>query len=115
VAAVDGATLRLAVYNSSRTFANLQERGKAALIIADQGLICYIKGTVAAVEPPCESRRTTPSVHLRWRRSCSDEAPRDLEPGTSVTSGITYSPRSGAALARARAVLEELLEGPAAV
>src|SRR6266508_1233000 len=46
VAAVDRQSVRLAIYNDSRTCANMRERAKATLIIADKNLVCYVRGTV---------------------------------------------------------------------
>ena len=47
-------------------------------------------------------------MNLRIEHVKFDAAPPDLEPDAFVTSGITYHPRTGAALAQARAVLTEL-------
>src|SRR5678809_660550 len=49
VAAVDRQNARLAVYNDSRTCANMRERGKATLIIVDSNLTCYVRGTVQEI------------------------------------------------------------------
>ena len=49
-------------------------------------------------------------LNLRIEQVLFDEPPPDLEPGVRVTGGIVYSPRTPEALARAHAVLAELLE-----
>jgi hypothetical protein len=49
-------------------------------------------------------------LNLRVEQVVFDEPPPELEPGVGVTSGVTYSPRTPDALARAQAILAELLE-----
>src|SRR5687768_11618687 len=46
VAAIDAGTLHLAVYNDSRTCANMRARSLATLVVVDKGLVCYIRGRV---------------------------------------------------------------------
>ncbi len=112
VAALDRQNVRLAVYNDSRTCANMRERGKATLIIVDQNLACYIRGVVEQVAPAMASAPFNAMLNLRVAEVTFDEPPPDLEPGAFVTGGITYRPRSGAPLAQARAVLSELQHQP---
>ena len=110
VAAIDRHNLRLAVYTNSRTCANMRERGKATLIIVDTGLVCYLRGTVAELVPAMRKAPYNAKLNLRIEQVVFDEPPPDLEPGVRVTSGITYSARTPATLARAQAILAELLE-----
>jgi hypothetical protein len=110
VVAPDRHSLRIAVYNNTRTCANLRERGKATLILIDRELVCYISGTVEAVAPAMREATYNARVNLRVDQVVFDEASPDLEAGARVTGGITCTPRMGSALARARAVLAELLE-----
>ena len=108
VAAVDRQQVRLAVYNTSRTCANMRERGKATLIVVDQNLACYVRGVTIEVVPAMASASFNAMLNLRVDEVLFDEAPPDLEPGAFVTGGITYRPRTGASLAQARTVLAEL-------
>lgn len=108
VAAIDPDNLLLAVYNDSRTCANMRARGAATLIIVDEGLVCYIRGRVSQVAPAMSTAPYNAVLNLRVDQVVFDEPPPDLEPGAFVTSGITYRPRTGAALERARIVLAEL-------
>ena len=110
VAALDRHNLRLAVYTDSRTCANMRERGKATLIVVDAGLVCYISGGAKELAPAMREAEYNAKLNLRIEQVVFDEPPPDLEPGVRVTSGITYSPRTSEALARAQAVLAELLE-----
>ena len=109
VAAVDRQNLRLAVYTNSRTCANMRERGKATLIIVDAGLTCYISGEVKELASEMRDAPYNAKLNLRVQQVVFDEPPPDLEPGVRVTTGITYSQRTPEALARAQAVLAELL------
>jgi hypothetical protein len=109
VAAVGPDNLQLAVYNDSRTCANMRERGKATLIIVDAGLTCYISGEVKELAPAMRDAPFNAKLNLRVQQVVFDEPPPDLEPGVRVTTGITYSQRTPEALARAQAVLAELL------
>jgi|SRR5688572_6595991 hypothetical protein len=109
IAAIDRHNLRLAVYTDSRTCANLRERGKATLIIVDAGLVCYVRGAVAELAPAMREAPYNAKLNLRVDQVVFDEPPPDLEPGVRVTGGITYSPRTSEAMARARAILAELL------
>ena len=110
VGAIDRHNLRLAVYTNSRTCANMRERGKATLIIVDTGLVCYLRGTVAELAPAMREAPYNAKLNLRIEQVVFDEPPPDLEPGVRVTSGVTYSARTPATLARAQAILAELLE-----
>lgn len=110
VAAIDRHNIRLAVYKDSRTCANMLERGKATLVIVDERLVCYVRGAVEQVVPAMREAPYNAKLNLCIEQVLFDEPPPDLEPGVYVTSGMTYRPRTGDALARAHAVLAELLE-----
>jgi hypothetical protein len=108
VVAVDPRTLHLAVYTNSRTCANLRERRNGTLIIAGAGLVCYVRGVATELAPGMREAAYNAKLQLRIDQVVFDEAPQELEPGVRVTSGITYSPRTPEALARAHAILSEL-------
>jgi hypothetical protein len=107
-AAVDRQNVRLAVYNDSRTCANMRERGKATLILVDEALVCYVRGAVVQMAPVMAAAPFNAMMNLRVDHVKFDAARPDLEPGALVTSGIRYRPRTGTALTQARAVLAEL-------
>jgi hypothetical protein len=94
LAAFDARNIRLAVYNDSRTCANLRTRGQATLIVVDEGLTCYIRGRVAEVAATMVSAPFNALLNLRVDQVVFDEPPPDLEPGAFVTSGITYRQRT---------------------
>ena len=110
VAVHDRRTLRLAVYTNSRTCANLRERGKATLIIVSAGLVCYVRGVVTELASAMRDAPYNAKLEMVVEQVVFDEPPPDLEPGVRVTSGIIYSQRTPEGLARARAILAELLE-----
>jgi hypothetical protein len=108
VAASDAATLQIAVYNDSRTCANMRARGRATLIVVDAGLVCYIRGRVTQAAAAMSASSANARMTMVIDQIVFDEPPPELEAGAVVTSGITYRPRTGEARTRARAVLAEL-------
>ena len=108
LAAVDASNIRLAVYEDSRTCANMRGRGKATLILVDEGMVCYVRGAATEVAPSMCSAPYNAALNMRVEQVVFDEPPPDLEPGSFVVSGITFMARTGESLARARAVLAEL-------
>lgn len=110
LAAVDRHSLRLAIYNDSRTCANLRERGKATFIVIDADLVCYISGMVDTIVPAMRVAPHNARVTLQVTQVVFDTPSPELESGVEITAGITYTPRIGEDLERARAVLDELLE-----
>ena len=112
VAAVDAETLQIAVYNDSRTCANMRARGATTLIVADEGLVCYLRGRVTQSAAAMSASSYNARMTMRVDQIVFDEPPPDLEPGAFVTSGITYRARTGESLARARAILKELQRRP---
>ena len=110
LASVDRRSLHLAIYNDSRTCANLRERGKATFIVIDADLVCYISGTVETVLPAMREAPHNAKVRLHVHQVVFDTASPERESGAEVVSGITCTPRTEEGLARARAVLDELLE-----
>lgn len=109
--AIDRHTLHLAVYNDSRTCANMRERGRTTRIVVDKAIVCYIRGLTEQVAPEMHTAPYNAALRLRVEEVLFDEPPPDLEPGVAVTGGITYGIRQKGALDRARAVLHELREG----
>jgi len=108
VTASDAETLQLAVYNDSRTCANMRARGAATLIVVDEGLVCYIRGHVTQAAAAMAASSATARMTMKVDQIVFDEPPPELEAGADVTSGITYRARTGEARKRARAVLAEL-------
>ncbi len=112
VVAVNPRTLRIAVYNTSRSCANLRARAKATLLIVDDGLVAYVKGTAEEVHASMPGAPYNAVFSLRIDQVLLDEASPKFEPGVRVTSGITHSPRMPETHARAAGVLEQLRKQP---
>jgi hypothetical protein len=110
VVARDARNVRLAVYGNSQTTANMRERGRATLVIIDTRLACYIKGRVQELAPAMRSAPYNAVLNLQVEQVLFDEPSSELEPDVYVTGGVTYTPRAGEALRRARVGLAELLE-----
>jgi hypothetical protein len=110
VVAKDRRHLHLAVYNTSRTTANMRERWKATLVLADRRLACYIKGTAEEIAAALRSAPHNARLNLRIEQVLLDEPHQMLEPGAYVSAGMTYARRTGDALAQAEAILAELRE-----
>jgi hypothetical protein len=88
----------------------MRERRTATLIVVDAGLVCYVSGEIAELSAAMRTATYNAKLNFTVRDVVFDEPPPDLEPGAHVTSGITYRPRTGQALATAQAVLAELRE-----
>ena len=84
VAALDPRTLRLAVYNDSRTCANMRERGAATLILADPGPGVLRARRASRRAGAGHARRVLQrEARLHIDHVVFDEPPPDLEPGRS--------------------------------
>jgi hypothetical protein len=88
----------------------MRERARATLLVIDTRLACYIKGTVQELAPAMRSAPYNAILNLEVEQVLFDEPSSELEPDVHVTGGVTYTPRKGEALRRARAALAELLE-----
>jgi hypothetical protein len=86
VVARDRSTLDMALWKNSSTANNLRRSGKVTLMIADQGVNYYVKGTVAQLQS--EMAGAPPVSHFRVT---IDELVEDQEPNAQITSGMTYS------------------------
>lgn len=109
VIARDRENIRMAPWNSSTTTANLRRQAKAALLIVDEGLACYIQGSAAELDRDLEGFPGMAKVNLRIEAILEDNA-LAYEGSARITSGVRYdNPQMDAAyIARGRKVLEAL-------
>ena len=111
VLATDSRTIRLAMYATSRTVANVRRDGRLTLILVDARVAYYVKGTARVL---ADAMRATPynaKLDLQIEEVLADEANPELEPGAYIASGITYvNPRRAEELERAQQVLSEIHE-----
>lgn len=107
VAARDASTLRLATYKDSTTTGNMRHNGKLTVLIIDERIAYYIKGTARelAREMACSPHNSKIDLHVE--QVLADAANEEFEPGVYVTSGVTY--KRPLEQLPARELLKELL------
>lgn len=85
VVAKDASTLDLALWKDSSTARNLRRTGKITLMISDQAVNYYLKGSVRELQhemagaPPVSRFRVT-----------LEQVVEDQEPNAEITTGLTY-------------------------
>src|SRR5256712_11981303 len=111
VVAKDSGRVRLATYGSSTTSANLRRAGKLTLVVIDERIAYYVKGRAVELAPAMRATGWNAAFECHVDQVLIDEADEAREPGAYIVSGVTYhNPQRATELARARAVLAELLE-----
>jgi hypothetical protein len=111
VVAKDRSRLRLALYGSSSASTNMRRDGKLTVMVIDERVAYYIKGRAVELAPTMRAASWNAMFECRIEHVLADEANEKLEPGAYVASGVIYfNPQRAAEMARARAVLDELLE-----
>jgi len=91
IVAKDSGTLDMALWKDSSTAKNLRRGGRVTLMISDQGVNYYLKGTVAQLH--YEMPGAAPVSHFRV---ALEQVIEDQEPNAEITTGLTYrrmSPR----------------------
>jgi hypothetical protein len=85
VVAKDLATLDIALWKNSSTARHLRQNGKITVLITDQGINYYLKGSVE------ELQTEIPGMPLQSRfRITTEQLLEDQEPNAEITSGLTY-------------------------
>ncbi len=85
VVAQNSSTLDMALWKDSSTARNLQRTGKVTLMIIDQAVNYYLKGSVCELQhemagaPPVSRFRVT-----------LEQVIEDQEPNAEITTGLTY-------------------------
>ncbi len=85
VKAKDPSTIELALWKESSTANNLRRRGALTLMITDEGVNYYLKGSVQQLEAEMAG---APQVS-RFRMTI-EQLLEDQEPNAAITSGLTY-------------------------
>lgn len=105
VAAKDPATIRFCTLKASRTAQNLRRRGKAALLLIDEGPAYSIKGEVQELPTPLPSFPKLVAFALTIKEILEDE-----EPNIPITSGVRFHPpEKPDYLERGKAIQQELI------
>ena len=85
IAAKDASTLDMALWKDSSTSKNLRQAGKVTLMISDQGVNYYLKGSVRELH--YEMPGAAPVSHFRVTL---EQVIEDQEPNAEITTGLTY-------------------------
>ena len=89
VVAKDSRTLDIALWKNSSTARHLRQNGKITVLITDQGINYYLKGSVK------ELQTEIPGMPLQSRfRVTTEQLLEDQEPNAEITSGFTYRRQS---------------------
>ena len=110
VVAADRRRVRLASYANSTTSANMRRSGKVTFVIIDHRLAYYIKAHAVEIAPAMQVMQWNAAFDCRVEQVLSDETSEEYEAGAYIAGGVTYyNPQREAEMARARALLAELL------
>ncbi len=105
MAARDVGNIRLATYKGSTTSTNLVRNKKLTVIIADEGITYYIKGTVTPLGEALKGLPYMVPFNMKV-----EQVLEDAEPEAPITTGIRFKPPEGTALLdQAEKILPEIL------
>lgn len=85
IVAKNAATLEMALWKDSSTAKNLRQAGKVTLMITDQGVNYYLKGSARQLH--YEMPRAAPVSRFRVD---VEQVIEDQEPNAEITTGLTY-------------------------
>jgi hypothetical protein len=85
IVAKNPSTLDMALWKDSSTAHNLRRTGKVTLMIIDQAVNYYLKGSVSELQ--YEMAGAAPVSHLRVTL---EQVIEDQEPNAVITTGLTY-------------------------
>lgn len=112
VVAVDSRRIRCATYGNSTTSRNMRRSGRVTFVMIDERMAYYVKAQASEMTPAMRTTEWNAAFDCRVEQVLADEVNEEYEPGAYLASGVTYyNPQRAAELARARAVIAELL-GP---
>jgi hypothetical protein len=111
VVAKDRRNIRLAPYKNSNTTNNMRRNGKLTMLIIDERIIYYIKGSVEEIKNEMTCSPHISKLNMRVEQVLTDQTDEQIEAGVYVVSGVTYkNPNMATELLKAKEVLKELLE-----
>jgi len=85
VRAKDRSTVDLALWKESSTANNLRRRGVLTLMITDEGVNYYLKGSVQQLEAEMAGAPQVSRFRMRVEQLLEDQ-----EPNAVITTGLTY-------------------------
>jgi len=111
VVAKDRRNIRLATYTDSTTTNNMRRNGKLTIVILDERVAFYIKGSAEELQPRMQSAPHNAKLNLRVEQVLTDHADEQFEPGAYLSGGVTYyNPNRAREQQQAEALLRELRE-----
>jgi hypothetical protein len=85
VVAKNSSILDMALWKNSSTANNLRKTGKITLMVSDQGMNYYLKGSVQELQ-----HEMTGAAPVSRFRITLDQLIEDQEPNAEITTGLTY-------------------------
>jgi hypothetical protein len=85
VVAKNSSILDMALWKNSSTANNLRKTGKITLMVSDQGINYYLKGSVQELQ-----YEMTGAAPVSRFRVTLDQLIEDQEPNAEITTGLTY-------------------------
>ena len=85
IVAKNAATLDMALWKDSSTSKNLRQAGKVTLMIIDQGVNYYLKGSVRELHYEMPG-----AIPVSRFRVALEQVIEDQEPNAEITTGLTY-------------------------
>jgi hypothetical protein len=85
VVAKNSSILDMALWKNSSTANNLRKTGKITLMVSDQGINYYLKGSVQELQ-----YEMTDAAPVSRFRITLDQLIEDQEPNAEITTGLTY-------------------------
>jgi hypothetical protein len=85
VVAKNPSTLDMALWKNGSTANNLRKTGKITLMVSDQGMNYYLKGSVRELQ-----YEMTGAAPVSRFRIILDQVIEDQEPNAEITTGLTY-------------------------
>lgn len=111
VVAKDLNNIRLSPYKQSSTTSNMRRNGKLTMMVIDERVAYYIKGTVVELQRHMRSSPHLSKLSMSVEQVLTDQADEQLESGVFVAAGPIYKdPNLASRIAEAKVVLKELLE-----
>jgi hypothetical protein len=111
VVAKDRSNIRLAPYKESSTTRNMRHNGKLTMMVIDERVAYYIKGTVVELQRDMRSSPHLSKLNMSVEQVLTDQADEQLESGVFVAAAPIYKdPNLASRIAEAKVVLKELLE-----
>jgi hypothetical protein len=111
VVAKDRRNIRLATYTDSTTTNNMRRNGKLTIVILDERVACYIKGSVQELRSQMACAPHNAKLNLQIEQVLTDQPDEQFEPGAYLSGGVTYyNPNRAREQQQAIELLRELRE-----